>query len=261
MPVEWFYQHEIDGQLGPLSSEQLTDLARRGAVLPSTPVQRQSDERVSPWRRAGDIKGLFSHDVSAELGGPICSECGSLLRDDLSCPHCSPPPPPPPHAPSDVLASGEGPPRFAHAKGDASHDLWLPVEKSAPPPPEASRRGSQTGPDSAERGSVNMAWRYPTLRAYLNVLGIANTWAAILIGMGILLTLYFTYANEKASGYDSPTTFIVCVIVGGATILGFFTTASSIELVMVILDIENHARQIELHTRPRPEQPEGDSSE
>jgi len=84
-----------------VSSEHLRELAADGVVVPSTPVRRVSTDGVSPWSRAGEVKGLFTGDVSTRLGGPICGDCSRLLSNGR-CPHCSPvvamaaPIPPPP---------------------------------------------------------------------------------------------------------------------------------------------------------------------
>ena len=89
MAVQWHYmQNGLEGPAVP--SERLRELAAEGAVVPSTPVRRVGSEGVSPWRRAGEIAGLFQGDVASQLGGSICGACARLLTDGR-CPHCSPP--------------------------------------------------------------------------------------------------------------------------------------------------------------------------
>jgi len=92
MAVEWYYQEQ--GQtLGPISSEQMRNLATQGVLTPWTPIRRVSGSDQSPWKVAGKVKGLFVEDVSDQLGNPICEDCGSVLDVD-GCPKCRPIPPP-----------------------------------------------------------------------------------------------------------------------------------------------------------------------
>jgi uncharacterized protein YbjQ (UPF0145 family) len=91
MSVEWHYQ---DGGKthGPVSDRTLSELAGQGLVMPATPVRRTAGDRVSGWRRAGAVRGLFSGDVSGQIGDPICENCGTLLTRNNECPACLPPP-------------------------------------------------------------------------------------------------------------------------------------------------------------------------
>ncbi len=91
MSVQWHYQ---DGGTihGPVSDRTLSELAGQGRVLPATPVRRTAGDRVSGWRRAGAVRGLFSGDVSSQIGDPICENCGTLLTRNNECPACLPPP-------------------------------------------------------------------------------------------------------------------------------------------------------------------------
>ncbi len=91
MSVEWHYQDA--GKIhGPVTDRVLSELAGQGRVLPSTPVRRTAGDRVTGWRRAGAVRGLFSGDVTSQIGDPICENCGSLLVRGNECPVCLPPP-------------------------------------------------------------------------------------------------------------------------------------------------------------------------
>lgn len=92
MAIEWFYQ-SVGFKLGPVTSEELKQLAEEGTVIPSTPVRRRVGDEISPWTRAGAIQGLFPGNVIDQLGEPICDNCGRKLQNG-NCPNCSPSPPP-----------------------------------------------------------------------------------------------------------------------------------------------------------------------
>lgn len=88
MAVEWYFQESHETR-GPVSSELFKGLATVGTVVPWTPIRRVSGSDQSPWKRAGEVKGLFSFDPSDQLGGSICGDCGALLTDG-QCPICNP---------------------------------------------------------------------------------------------------------------------------------------------------------------------------
>lgn len=80
----WFYLDRAV-ETGPLSDDQLRSLVGQGVVAPWTPVRRTSQGSPSPWRRAGEVRGLFGGDVAAQLGGEICSDCGQLRLPSGAC--------------------------------------------------------------------------------------------------------------------------------------------------------------------------------
>lgn len=55
MASQWYYKAVV-GQVGPVSSAELRDLAQRGAILPSTLV---ATEPNGDWVRAERVQGLF----------------------------------------------------------------------------------------------------------------------------------------------------------------------------------------------------------
>lgn len=87
MATEWFYKVGEHEQ-GPVTSQQLKQLANNSNILPHTPIRRITEGNKSPWTRAGEIKGLFPVDVSNELGEKICGECGSKQKNGI-CQKCS----------------------------------------------------------------------------------------------------------------------------------------------------------------------------
>lgn len=61
MPSEWFYA--VDGSKhGPVSSKELTDLARSGKLPPTALVWK---EGMDGWKPAGKVKGLFPAAATA----------------------------------------------------------------------------------------------------------------------------------------------------------------------------------------------------
>lgn len=60
MAVEWYYEHE-GVAVGPVSSAELRDLARRGVVTPSTGIMQGGHAR---WRTAREVMGLFPAPVA-----------------------------------------------------------------------------------------------------------------------------------------------------------------------------------------------------
>ena len=90
MAAEWYY---LDGltEAGPINGSQLRKLADAGFIFPSTPVKRAVGDDISPWTRAGAIQGIFSGDVTHQLGDPICDDCGRRLENGI-CSACRPKP-------------------------------------------------------------------------------------------------------------------------------------------------------------------------
>lgn len=139
--VEWIYL-DHGRKHGPISGEQLRLLAGQSKVLPSTPIRRVDGINVSPWRRAGELKGLFTVDVSSQLGDPICGSCGERMVAG-GCTKCSPtpPPPPPPILPAEPIV---------HPAAVAFADIEPEPEKELP----LWRRQRQIATEDAGPGKV-----------------------------------------------------------------------------------------------------------
>jgi hypothetical protein len=90
MAVLWRFIEASGFPHEPVTGEHLRSLCSQGSVLPSTPVRRESGEAASHWVRAGEVKGLFTGDVSSQLGRPICAQCGRPQQSGR-CPNCDPP--------------------------------------------------------------------------------------------------------------------------------------------------------------------------
>ena len=86
MSTDWYYLDKGEQQ-GPVSGNELRELADFETVMPWTSVRRIYKGESSPWTRAGAIQALFSKDVSDLLGPPICNDCGRA-KPDGSCPNC-----------------------------------------------------------------------------------------------------------------------------------------------------------------------------
>lgn len=95
--IEWIYL-DRGSKKGPVSSDELRMLAGQGTVAPWMAIRKCDGDDQSAWRRAGEVKGLFSGDVSNQLGKAICASCGHSLDDSGQCVVCTPLPPPPPKA-------------------------------------------------------------------------------------------------------------------------------------------------------------------
>jgi len=59
---EWFYMR-LGKQVGPLTSEQLKDFARRGIIMPSDQIWKKG---MADWVKAGRVKGLFPRTAPVE---------------------------------------------------------------------------------------------------------------------------------------------------------------------------------------------------
>ena len=88
MPIEWHYLE--NGASGPITGEQLRNLVLSGVVAPRTPLRRVAGSTLSPWCRAAEVRELFPRDVTSEMGGNICGDCGKLLTSGR-CPICTAP--------------------------------------------------------------------------------------------------------------------------------------------------------------------------
>ncbi|MBX3399276.1 MAG: DUF4339 domain-containing protein [Gemmataceae bacterium] len=110
MPSEWFYA--VDGSKhGPVSSKELTDLARSGKLLPTALVWK---EGMDGWKPAGKVKGLF----------PVATT--------------APPPPPAPPAPAsppDIASAAKG---LFGAVTSAAKRIGSKVAEAAKQPPETA---------------------------------------------------------------------------------------------------------------------------
>ncbi|MDO4583775.1 MAG: DUF4339 domain-containing protein [Planctomycetia bacterium] len=67
MAVHWFYKLG-NQEIGPLTSQQLKQLADEKRLNPGDPVRRDTDER---WVPASSVKGLFAEVPSVPVGGVV----------------------------------------------------------------------------------------------------------------------------------------------------------------------------------------------
>jgi uncharacterized protein YbjQ (UPF0145 family) len=128
MAVEWQYQERGEIRKG-LTSDQLRSLAGQGTISPFSPVRKVDAGSATDWVRAGDVKGLFSGDVSHLLGPQLCPICGNRLAAGKLCEACNAPPPPPPN------------PTFAAEIKVTTTDLHVPYEIIGPVYFQVSNKG------------------------------------------------------------------------------------------------------------------------
>lgn len=221
MSVQWEYR-ESGYNRGPVATEQLRSLAKQGLINRWTPIRRIDGQEKSLWRRAGDAKGLFPEAVDGQMEGGICGKCAATLIDN-HCERChprtSPPPspvgqPPPPHEP-------------------------LPTRRKPPMAP-------------AETSDLA---RYPHLRRYL---AITEAVARVFLALGVFgAACVMCYAAWHSLGIDTAAgkaVFFLMALLGSLASLGvvylwYLVTRASVQIVVVLLDIELNTRRTESNTR------------
>jgi len=95
--MEWFYA-EGDRQCGPVSDEQLVDLARSGKVLPNSLVWRQGMAHWQSYASAQSGTPLAGSSPMTATGTAQCAECGHTFsvndmvsfRNSWVCAACKP---------------------------------------------------------------------------------------------------------------------------------------------------------------------------
>lgn len=219
MANAWHYLADGEDR-GPISTAELKASVADGIITPRTAVRRIADGRSTGWLRAGQIEGLFNRDVSAEMGSPICKDCGFPLSGER-CLSCNPLPTSPSNPP--IFAPPGMGDQFAYSPAGA------PTGAGGPSTPQ--------GPQLEKR--------YGHLRTYLGWMDTINLVCAT--AGGIIFALLAVVSLSK--GHDVTGLFSLLCLMG--TYAAFVAGRAGVQAVWVLIDTEENTRRIAENTAPR----------
>jgi hypothetical protein len=194
MAAEWYYR-SMGADVGPFDAATLRTKAVDQIIQPWTPVRKFEGEQWSKWIRAGEVKGLFTRDVSDQLRGDICPTCSTPLKPDGSCPRCDAP--------------------FVPERTEIGY--------ASDAPPENDPRILPPRP----RERV----RYPKLHAYLEFLEVGARICTVLLICLSVLCLWLAADRQSAFilGYS-----LGCLITAALTYYGTLATVEFIRVIIDI---------------------------
>jgi hypothetical protein len=213
MAAEWFLAREGQQTTGPLTAQQLKQLAVAGQVRPTSLVWK---EGMTKWVPASQIKGLL--EGPAEAGGgpapPFSQEPeGARVLDWRT----------------------EGPPRIADS-----------VPESAPEEPLAStfREDLDERPPRPEPWYYGFLEKYATVAMWLGILACGLGFLAFVLG-AVLFAIWF---NNVAAVLGVVAALVLGLLVFGLAVLAILFQAA---LILLAVDAARHLRSIEAKVHRR----------
>ena len=215
MPIEWHYL-ENGAKRGPITGEQLRNLVETGVVVPHTPLRRIAGSTLSPWCRAAEVRELFPRDVTSEMGGNICPDCGKILTSGR-CPVCTAP-----------LIK-----RLEPIAANQTAPSTLVGSIVAPPPAE---------PVSTSPASHAHLQRLMEMIRITSVIGVI---VAVGAAIGLIVVGYRGQSLSMAGGA------LGAALVVGLGWIGYLAATSWIELIHVVLEMDAASRDRSASSRRR----------